>query len=47
MFLSLDLFLSATPKEWKESIGFPNEELNAESFEKKSLKKLFKKFVRP
>ena len=33
-FLTLDLFSSATPKGWKESIGFPNAELYAKSFEK-------------
>ena len=37
-FLTLDLFLSATPKVWKELIGFPDPELHAESFKKKSLK---------
>ena len=37
-FLTLDLFLSATPKGWKESIGFPDVELYAKSFEQKSLK---------
>ena len=37
-FLSLDLLLSGTPKGWKESIGFPDTELYAKSFEKKSLK---------
>ena len=35
---TLDLLLSATPKGWKESIGFPDAELHAESLEKKSLK---------
>ena len=38
-FLTLDLYLSATPKGWKELIGFPDTELNAKSFEKNSLKK--------
>ena len=33
-FLILDLFLSATPKGWKESIGFPEAELYAKYFEK-------------
>ena len=40
IFLNLDLFLSATPKLWKESIGFQDAELQAESFEKKYIKKL-------
>ena len=40
IFLTLDPFLSATPKGWKESVGFPDAELLAESFEKKSLKKV-------
>ena len=31
----MDLFLCATPKKWKGSIGFPDTELHAESFEKK------------
>ena len=35
----MDLFLSDTPEVWKESIGFPDLELYAESFEKNSLKK--------
>ena len=35
-FLTLGLFLSATPKGWKESIEFLDEELHAESFEKKN-----------
>ena len=41
-FLTLGLFLSATPKRWeKKSIRFPNDEFYAEYFEKKnSLKKL-------
>ena len=34
IFLTLDVFLSATPKRWKESIGFQDAELQAESFEK-------------
>ena len=38
IFLTLDLFLSATPKLWKESIGFQDAELQAESFEKKKKK---------
>ena len=38
-FLTLDLFLSATYKGWKKSIGFPDPEVHAECFEKKSLKK--------
>ena len=33
------MFLSATPKVWKEPIGFTDPELYAESFEKNSLKK--------
>ena len=37
----LDLFLSATPKRWKESIGFPDAELYAKYIEKKnSIKKI-------
>ena len=39
-FLTLDLFLSATPKGWKESIGFSDSELSAKYFEKNSLKKI-------
>ena len=39
-FLTLDLFLSPTPKGWKESIGVPDTELHAKSFEKNSLKKI-------
>ena len=35
----MDLFLSATSKGCKESIGFPEAELYAESFEKKFIKK--------
>ena len=35
---TLDLFLSAPPKGWKESIGFPDTELYAKSFEKDSQK---------
>ena len=38
-FLTLDLFLYATPKGWKESIAFPDTERYAKSFEKNSLKK--------
>ena len=39
-FILSDLFLRATPKGWKKSIGFPDPGLYAESFEKKkSLKK--------
>ena len=34
--LTLDLFLSATPKGWKKSIGFPDPGLYAESFAKKN-----------
>ena len=35
-FLTLDLFLSATPKRWeKKSIKFPNDELYAKKFIKK------------
>ena len=34
-----DGLLSVTPNVWKESIGFPDPELYAESFEKNSLKK--------
>ena len=36
----LDLFLSVTPKEWKESIEFPDAELYARPFEKKIIKKI-------
>ena len=35
-FLTLELFLSATPKGWKESVGFPDAELYAKSLEKKN-----------
>ena len=35
--MTLDLFLSASPKGWKESIGFPDAELYAKSFEKKNI----------
>ena len=38
-FFTFDLFLSTTPKGWKEYVGFPDVKLYAESFEKKSLKK--------
>ena len=38
--MTLDLFLSTTPKGWKESIGFPDAELYAESFENKFIKKV-------
>ena len=39
-FLTLDLFSSARPTGWKDSIGFSDRELHAESFEnKKSFKK--------
>ena len=38
-FLTLDLFLRATLQGWKESIGFPDAELYAESFEKNFIKK--------
>ena len=34
-FLTLHLFLGATTKGWKESIGFPDSKLYAESFKKK------------
>ena len=34
LFLTLDLFLSATPKGWKESIGFPDTELYPKTVEK-------------
>ena len=37
--MTLDLFLSATPKGWKESLGFPDAELYAKFFEKKFKKK--------
>ena len=39
-FLTLDLFLSGTPKGWKKSIGYPDPGLYADSFEKKSFKKI-------
>ena len=39
IFLTFDLFLSATPKQWKKSIGFSDPGLYGESFEKKSLKR--------
>ena len=32
-FLTLHLLLGATTKEWKESIGYPDSELYAKSFE--------------
>ena len=35
-FLTLDIFLSVTSKEWKESIGFPDTELYTKYFEKNS-----------
>ena len=38
-FLTLDLFFSAAPKGWKESIGFPDTEVYDKSFEKKFIKK--------
>ena len=38
-FLIFDLFLSSASKGWKESIGFLDAELYAESFGKKLLKK--------
>ena len=38
-FLTLDLFFSATPKGWKESIGFPDTEVYDKSFEKTFIKK--------
>ena len=31
-FLTLDLFLSTTPKGWKESTGCPDEELYADTY---------------
>ena len=34
-FLTLYSFLGAATKEWKESIGGPESELHAESFQKK------------
>ena len=34
-FLTLHLFSGATTKRWKESTGFPDPKLYAESFEKK------------
>ena len=37
--LTFNLFLSATTREWKESIRFPGPELYDESFEKKKKKK--------
>ena len=37
--MTLDAFLSATPKVWKESNRFPDAELYAKSFEKIHLKK--------
>ena len=39
IFFDFEPILSATPKGWKESIGFPDPEFHAESFEKKPLKK--------
>ena len=39
-FLTLDLFLSTTPKRWKESVAFPDAELYAKSFKKKFIKKI-------
>ena len=39
-FLTLELLLNARLKGWKESIGFPDTELHAKSFEKNSLKKI-------
>ena len=38
--LTLDLFLSATLKGWKGSVGFPDTEVYAKPFEKNSLKKI-------
>ena len=38
--MTLDLFLSASPKGWNESIGFPDPELYAKSFEKKKKKSI-------
>ena len=37
-FFTLGLFLSATHRGWKESVRFPDPELYAKYFEKKSLK---------
>ena len=39
-FFTLHLFLGATSKGWKESIGFPDSELYTESFEKKFINKM-------
>ena len=39
-FFDFGSISSATPKEWKESIGFPDAELYTESFEKNSLKEI-------
>ena len=39
IFLTLDLFLSPTPKGWEESVAFLDAELYAKSFEKNSFKK--------
>ena len=36
------VFVTATPKVWKESIGFPNSELYTESFQKKFIEKKIK-----
>ena len=38
-FLTLDLFLSTTPKRWEESVAFPDAELYANLLKKNSLKK--------
>ena len=38
-FLTLDLFLNATVKKWKEWMGFADTELYAKSFKKKIIKK--------
>ena len=39
-FLTLHLFLGATTKGWKESIGFLDSKIYAESFEKKIINKI-------
>ena len=48
-FLIFDLFLSSASKGWKESIGFLDAELYAESFGKKIIKKnqIFQKLGDP
>ena len=40
IFLTLDLFLSAAPKGWEESVAFLDAELYAKSFEKKFIQKI-------